>query len=243
MSTPLDAPVVKLYCGDVPRLRMPTGGDTAALQAAGEGVEFAEALAFLLTRPPPDLLPPVLYEHVVRDKVRHPLGIRYWGMEAAFQKDLEGKTPVELADTFGFTDHRERWRTSAGDAMETLRPTSRSVTRYCKAGRRLLHALGAWPWAVVEGGKLPQRWHDQPNFHEGFAHWHREASFEALDRLRAAVFWARGDHSFWRRCHGENVEVYERWLESAARNQGRKPSDGSSDWWHGQKQAPPALDP
>lgn len=201
MATPPGAPLVKLYCGDAPLIRAPVDGDAAALEAVGERPEFAEALAFLLTRPPVELLPEWLSKHVVRCHVRHRLGIRYWSMEAAYAADLEARASIELANGLGFDDHRDAWLDKKGERHVTMRESSRSVRRYQVTGRRLLHALGAWPWAVVDEGRLPRKWHQAPAFSDAFAAWHRAAWTDTYRRLRSSAAWAGGEWRPWARDH------------------------------------------
>jgi hypothetical protein len=201
--------MVKLYCGDAPLIRAPADGDAAALEAIGEPAEFAEALAFLLTKPPPELLPQWLSEQVVRRDTRHRLGIRYWSMEVAYAADLEACPTIELADAFGFDDHRDEWFDAKGERHVTLREDSRSVRRYRAGGRRLLHALGAWPWAVVDDGRLPRKWHEARAFADAFAAWHRGAWIETYRKLRRSAAWAGGQRRRWARDHPRTeLEAY-----------------------------------
>lgn len=206
MATPIDAPVVRLYPGDVPQLRRPPQGDVAALTAAGEPQEFAETLAFLLTRPALELLPKALREQVVPGRRRpRGVGVRYWRMEAAFAMDVEGKESVQVAKDFGL---ETRLKLKDGSPAGKM-PVSRHAKAYRQAGRRLLNALGAWPWALADEGRLPQNWHEAPEYRAALAVWHRAAWIAAAERLELSADCAAGRRRYFRSTSSTAEELYE----------------------------------
>ncbi|MBA3327686.1 MAG: hypothetical protein H0T43_05235 [Solirubrobacterales bacterium] len=99
-----------------------------------------------------------------------------WHIEAAYLRDLEGLTSLELAEAI-----------EAGDFSEQDgRGRSRTSDRWVKHGRELLHELGAWPWAVVDGGKLPRDWRTDERITLALASWHRIEWGRAARQLRAS---------------------------------------------------------
>lgn len=68
----------------------------------------------------------------------------------------------------------------------------RSVRRYLRDGRVALSGLGAWPWAVVSGGLLPQRWWEQSAFMRAVADWRAHELGTAAVRVEDAAREAEG---------------------------------------------------
>ena len=47
----------------------------------------------------------------------------------------------------------------------------RTVRRWLRDGRRVLRAVGAWPWAVFTEGGVPRRWWEHPRALDALARW------------------------------------------------------------------------
>jgi hypothetical protein len=110
-------------------------------------------------------------------------GRRVWAVEAAFSRDIEGLSSLEIANRQDLRDYSEH------DA----RGRSRSEGRRVSEGRRILERLGAWPWAV--GLPLPRRWWTQAAYVDALAGWHHDAWIEAWEDLHwRAQRLTGGDH-------------------------------------------------
>ena len=96
--------------------------------------------------------------------------------EVAVQYDLGGVSNAEIADYLDYVD-----------AEQDYRDRSHSAYRRVRYGRRLLWALGAWPWAVIPDGVLPARWYEIEDFAHALAAWHREAVEMAINDTLVAV--------------------------------------------------------
>ncbi|HYH59806.1 MAG TPA: hypothetical protein VD790_11410 [Thermoleophilaceae bacterium] len=72
-------------------------------------------------------------------------------VHAAYLVDMNGLAPRELV----------------GSPIRT----ERGVRQHLRDGRHALGALGAWPWAVVDGGPLPRNWWADRDFAAALAEW------------------------------------------------------------------------
>lgn len=98
------------------------------------------------------------------DSHRPQAGLAVWGLEAAYYHDLHAVSYIEIAEKLQYHDwefaHPER---------------SKAAERRVRDGRQLLHDLDAWPWALVDKGRLPNRWWEQDLFAEALARWVSDA--------------------------------------------------------------------
>jgi hypothetical protein len=85
----------------------------------------------------------------------------YLVAEVAYMVDLE-RRPRKLSelivganfDVLSYTAPHVTTRSPHVD----LRGVERNGRRWLRAGRKVLHDVGAWPWAVVPAGLLPEKW-------------------------------------------------------------------------------------
>jgi hypothetical protein len=92
-------------------------------------------------------------------------------VECAAAHDLAGAPYAQLSRAQGWKDHEDHSGRPAGAS---------SAKRAVRQGRKLLHLLGAWPWAHVPDGRL----HEQPDW------WHDSVFLNPL-RTWLAHSWAR----------------------------------------------------
>ena len=135
-----------------------------------------------------------------------------WRMEAAYFSDLWGEDEKQVADRLDLA-------VDAGADEHKRAPRSRSARRYVGEGRRLLAALGAWPWCMDEHGRLESRWWSRQRYAEALARWHFDAFADAYDDLLRPVQYVAGARPAWRAVdYGAAVRLYrEQFSELAAR--------------------------
>jgi hypothetical protein len=101
----------------------------------------------------------------------------------AYVHDLQGDSSTELAKL----KSRDREVATLVDAATSLDDRERSLMR----GRATLHDLGAWPWAVVGDGILPERapWWQRDDFARALREWDERGSngLESIDPWSNAV--------------------------------------------------------
>ena len=116
------------------------------------------------------------------------LGRPAQALRAAVEHDLLGRSPTALSEALGLRDHRlyhkdGRLLSDDGD--------TRRFREYRSEGRRLLRALGAWPWAhAVPSGRVPRSWWERDEFLAPLECWHRhhiEALREDADFRESAL--------------------------------------------------------
>jgi hypothetical protein len=102
----------------------------------------------------------------------------YFCAELAYMTDIE-RRPLE--DEGPFFDLREYLAVNVKGysrptdlQVETFKegkPRSRTVDRWVRTGRCVLHDQRAWPWALMSNGRLPQEWWRDPRFEEALHAW------------------------------------------------------------------------
>lgn len=96
---------------------------------------------------------------------RRNLGRPARAVSAAAMRDLVGIPLEEIGEKLGLVEVTPQ---SKGGGV-------RRTAQYTRDGRRMLHALGAWPWAHARAGQLPGDWYCRGTFLVPFSLWHREA--------------------------------------------------------------------
>jgi hypothetical protein len=90
-------------------------------------------------------------------------------LEAVYMERIEGASLGAIGDYLGLAPQADR----------------RNVRRIIrKKGDPLWAALGAWPWALYENGRLPPAWRLDPLVARELASWHERARVDAARRLR-----------------------------------------------------------
>jgi hypothetical protein len=153
---PPDRPWVEVVCA-VPQVRPPRQGAFETLEQA-----YAETLG----EPP-------------KSRGRgQPRRNRYVAAEFAYMLDLERRPPMvrelyaperrvrraftaraQLETALEAMDRTPRVAVSADEGLR-----SRTLTRWRDDGRRVLHDLGAWPWALETDGRLDRTWWRDPRY-------------------------------------------------------------------------------
>lgn len=104
---------------------------------------------------------------------RQKLGSVGRGVWAAVLADFAAQPLVSVSSALGLKDHLQEMPDGppvVGDA--------RKARDFRRRGRQLLSALGAWPWAHAEGGRLPTGWGQSAEFLEPLWTWHAAARGE-----------------------------------------------------------------
>lgn len=122
-------------------------------------------------------------------------GLPRWYMEAAYFRDLWGKSEQEVAAGIEAS--------CSEDFSRGREPDSRTARRWTGQGRQILADLGAWPWCLRSAGKLEPRWWRERRYAEVLAVWHFRVFEDALSDLLAPVQYAAGDRARWRRHNRE----------------------------------------
>lgn len=186
--TPSGAPVLPLHVGDVPLTRIPREGLPASIRTLVSNPKRAEVLidALLgdvpLRNGVPTYTPglrrdrwPVLIKSDQHGKGAKLVGKAYWELEVAYARDIEGETNQQVAEMLGLVDHLH-----AGNNR------SKNADLWATSGRRLLAALGAWPWTHAPHGRLSRKWRSDKGLYEAFEQWRRRAFVDAQLALEAA---------------------------------------------------------
>ena len=85
-----------------------------------------------------------------------------WAINVAFVRDIYGISTLDIAHALDLRDY------STHDAEGG----SHSGRTYAREGRAHLSRLGAWPWCLTDGGRLPRHWYIQQGYAEALACWH-----------------------------------------------------------------------
>jgi hypothetical protein len=94
-----------------------------------------------------------------------------WRMLAAtVRRDLFGEPLTRISEYLGRSDHLAvvAHRPKLAGACDGARKDT-------ALGRRWLHAIGAWPWAHAEEGRLPRQWWTLPQFTGPLRSWYASA--------------------------------------------------------------------
>ncbi len=147
-------PAVPLYCGRVPLVAV---ADPAAEAA------FEEALGEATDR--------TAGESVPRARRGQPKRNVYVAAEVAYMLDVEGRLPfTEPANVTAALlpePSRDTVRGYLDPALAITRDEGwRSITlrRWRDDGRRVLAAVGGWPWALAPDGRLERSWYRDPRY-------------------------------------------------------------------------------
>lgn len=103
-------------------------------------------------------------------------------IEVAAERDIVGTPMLDLSARLDLADDE--------------RDDFRSARRYLREGRRLLAALGVWPWAHVEDWNRTRRWWQSDEVVHTLVRWHDKAWMDAAHRL---AFCARPRNGVTRR--------------------------------------------
>lgn len=108
----------------------------------------------------------------------------YFAAELAYMHDVERRPFIAGEGTFSLHEYLatriKRYQTadllaaelvSYGTASRRSRHRSRTFERWLADGRRTLHEEGAWPWALVPGGRLTSSWWEDPGFERALRAW------------------------------------------------------------------------
>lgn len=139
----------------------------------GAGVKERAARDYILKGPFTDLMVLSPSEHL-RNYGRPARAI-----EVAAEHDISGRALVDLASSLDLTDHQMPIPREDG----TVTGESRGGRRYLSQGRRLLRALGVWPWAHVENWSRTRRWWLDPTVFAALRSWHDKAWMRAAEQL------------------------------------------------------------
>jgi len=89
-------------------------------------------------------------------------------LEAAYMDRIQKIDPMEIATYLGITPQGDR----------------RNLRRIIATGEELWAALGAWPWALYENGRLGQTWRSDPIVAHTLEDWYRHSLAERAHRGR-----------------------------------------------------------
>jgi hypothetical protein len=169
--------VVKLDGRELPRVREATGAPWRE-----EAERLGVALDVLEELPAGEIADLVLDHHTIRAIEREtplrPARNPRLCLEASYLRRIEAVRLGDIGPRYGLVEQVD----------------TKSVRRFTARGDLLFASLGAWPWALYEGGKLPVRWRQSDLVARELAEWHARARDAALQehvrqrgRLRRAA--------------------------------------------------------
>lgn len=107
-------------------------------------------------------------------------GLAARAVQVAAEVDIGGAKLAEISSRLRFTDHLIA--VPQGEGVKAV-GDPRRARRYLSEGRRVLRALGVWPWVHVDDWRKARRWWGQPEVVAAAIHWHDEAWWVAAQKL------------------------------------------------------------
>jgi hypothetical protein len=114
-------------------------------------------------------------------------------VEVAAGHDICGRELAHVASWLGLTDHLPARPRGVG----TIEGDPRGGRRYLHDGRRILGALGVWPWAHVEDWGRTREWWRDPLVSDALVAWHDRAWTLALHDLAGNALARHGHLARW----------------------------------------------
>ena len=139
----------------------------------GAGVKDPAAREYILAGPFTEVM-----VHSSKELARNQ-GLPARAIEVAAEHDISGSELADIATRVGLTDHELPLPGQPG----TVTGDPRGGRRYLNEGRRLLGALGVWPWAHVESWSRTRRWWREETVFEALRSWHDKAWMRAAEHL------------------------------------------------------------